>query len=270
MGNPINTLSANLYDNIELYHPNGKLMCFLNKRRLNWYIKKNLAINIGTNKFQLLFEPKGTGENLEVLQPIKNICVISGNGDNLTRHHVVPKQFRQYFRLDYKDKNSFDIVLLTRILHDEYEKHATELKNRLFEDYSVKLKEFYSDFIIARKFYYIMNNINFEKIPHTQQIYIQMKLEGIKEMWNLKNEDFKFTSPYQINNVNKKIVEVIGEELLIILWKYHFIKYCQPKYLPDWWKPNLIKINKKDQNSNIFYKKLNEKELEFLNKYNCL
>lgn len=269
MGNPNNTLSWTPYDNIELYHPGGKLMCFLSNKRANWYLKKGLVKILGDKKIQLLFEPKGDGEPLELLESRSNICVVNGDSEFLTRHHVIPSQFRKQFQLKYKDKNCFDLVLLGREIHDEYEKHATILKDKLYANYvSSDIKEFYFDFTLGRNLCGIVKK-HFEKVPAPRQIYIQMKLEGLREKWNLTNEDFNAKSPYDIQNYNKKIVDALGEEKLIVMWKHHFIKWAKPKYLPEWWKSNLIKINKKE-GSEIYYYVMDSEIIELLNKYDCI
>lgn len=270
MGNINNTLTWSPYDNIELYHPDGKLMCFLSNKRANWYVKKNLVEVIGDKKMKLLFMPKGDGEPSELLIARKNICVVNGDSTFLTRHHVIPSQFRSHFKLKYKDKNCFDLVLLGREIHDDYERCATLFKNQLFEDYiSHDIREFYADFALGRNLSNSIRN-HFEKIPAQRQVWILMRLEGVKEKWHLTDNDFKHKSPHDIKNYNKKIVEILGEENLIVMWKYHFIKWAQPKYLPEWWKPNLIKLNKSKTDSEIFYKKIDFDLLNLLNKYDCI
>src|SRR5208283_2948606 len=92
------------YDNIECYHPDGSLMCYLSSRQAEWYIKKGLGSFFdeskekdSNKKLRLNFVPNGKGEPEVLLRERKNICVVSGKNDMLTKHHVIPYQYRKCF-----------------------------------------------------------------------------------------------------------------------------------------------------------------------------
>lgn len=122
------SLDSAPYENYSLFHPDGTLMCFCSAKRANWYFDRGLAEQTGPKEFKLTFQPRGYGDPNVLLGNRDNICVITGERDNLTKHHVVPAQFRRLFPIAYKDKNSMDLLLLTREAHNDYERHATEFK----------------------------------------------------------------------------------------------------------------------------------------------
>lgn len=275
---PVNWVKYTPYDNFEIYHPvTEKLMCFCSKKRARWYLRNGLANKIGEKQIKLTFIPNGHGEPEELLIKRNNVCVVSGSTEKLTKHHVVPTQYRQHFPKRFKDKNSFDLVLLNRDKHDEYESHATELKNRLFNDYVTEdIREIYLDWNQGRGIYNCIHGPNFVKVPEPRQVWMELKLEAIKIKRNWTDDIFKIKEFFAVKNYNKHLVDILGPEKLMVLWKLHFLKFANPKHLPSWWKPNLIKNNKCDVNNEDHRAELIEIDLsdpelvEFLNKYNVL
>lgn len=237
------------YDNYKIYHPNGTLMCFSSLKKIKWYLSRNLAKYIDNTSIMLLFTPNGFGDPLDILESRKNYCVITKKETDLTRHHVIPAQYRKHFRMCYKDKNSTDIMLLNRIVHNEYEITATKFKDQLEKDY---INYIIDERIVAlnnarAKYNILKHHYNF--IPPEKQVYIKMSYDGLCEKYGFVESDF--IKQKDNTNYNKIIVDKIKEENLIILWRLHFLKYGQPKYLPTWWKPNLIKIVNNNKNSKM-------------------
>lgn len=240
-----NTLKQ-IYDNYRIFHPDGTLMSYTSKKKANWYLKNKLA-TITNKDVHLKFIPNGYGDPIEILEGRKNICVISGSKDNLTKHHVVPYMFRKRLPLKYKDKNSCDVVLLTRELHDEYEIHATKLKIQLIKDYvDPFLVEKHDMWNICRSKYNIITR-NYHKLPPEKQIFMLMSYEGLMEKYNYDEKSFNYynniSSPY-LEEIYMQIINNVGILNLIAIWKKHFIKYSNPKYLPTWWKWNNYKTIK--------------------------
>ncbi len=258
------------YDNVELFHPDGSVMCYLSNKRAGWYLKHDLAEVIGDKQIQLKFQPQGPGEPPELLEKRNNVCVVSGSPDFLTRHHVIPTQYRKWFARRYKDKNCFDIVLLTRDVHDIYENEAYKLKEQLMRDYiNVDTKEMFGDFNLGRTLYNCLNR-HFDRIPFQRRVWMEIKFYGIKQKTGFKDDDFKSKSLLDITNYNAQIVKAMGEEKMIVLWKHHFIKHAKPEHLPSWWTANLIK-EIKGGNSELSYVDVNDPEImELLTRYDVL
>jgi hypothetical protein len=254
----ITCLKHKPYDNFKVYHPDGTLMFFCSHRKVNWYVKNNLGIFLNDKELKLTFIPGGYGDPISILKGRSNACVVNNSINDLTKHHVVPTQFRKHFKLKYKDKNSFDLCVLNRKIHDEYELHANEFKDILLTDIiNIDDIDINISWYTAKTIY---NTIikHFDKIPPSKQVYLQLKFDGLCDKYNFDIDKFKNEfSPYSTNN-NKKIIKQVGTENLIVLWKLHFLKYAQPKFLPDWWKPNLLKIINRTTSKNICKTELKE------------
>lgn len=114
-----------LYDNCRALSPEGLHMFYCTKKLARSYIKKGLAEVLCEEPlvFRLKFIPKGPGS--PALPPRPNRCECCKTEDNLTRHHVVPYEYRKWFPLELKSHRSHDYVVpLCRKCHDEYEAHA--------------------------------------------------------------------------------------------------------------------------------------------------
>lgn len=250
------------YENYKVFHPDGTLMFFCAQKKVNWYLKRNLAKYISDKEIQLTFEPGGYGDPVSILEGRDNICVVSGDTTELTRHHVIPSQFRKHFELKYKDKNSCDIVTITRDLHNDYELHADVLKQKFIDEFIDETNKEINVVWYTAKTYYNTIKKHYHKLPPSKQIYLTMRLEGLIEKYNFNENDFVYPySPYS-DDINKLIVDAIGIENMIILWKYHFIKYAKPKHLPTWWKPNLIKVIHKHSSLKLQKSELIEVDIE--------
>lgn len=254
------------YTSYQLYHPDGVLMCYCSKKRAMWYVIRNLGVLVDKS-VHLNFIPNGYGDSVEILEPRENICVVSGNDDNLSKHHVIPLQYRKYFDIKYKSKNSCDIVLLNRKIHDDYERVADKLKIQLEIDYgdpiSNEIDRYWNE---AQSIYFIIKK-HFKDLPPSKQVYFKFRYNGLIEKYNFDEKSFyNKTSDYLFLN-NLLVVEKIKPIHLTILWKLHFLKFGKPKYLPSWWKPNLIKILKVGNNDIVYYDLKNKELVKLLKRY---
>ena len=86
-----------LYANNKVYAPDGVLLFIANKRRVDWYLKRDLATKT-SDGIILNFNPKGNGHEKDKyhLAAKENICVVCGESqlDTLTKHHIIPQSFR--------------------------------------------------------------------------------------------------------------------------------------------------------------------------------
>jgi hypothetical protein len=217
-------------------------MFYCNKKKFNWYLKRDLADIIEGEKksIQLTFTPRGDGEkSIFLSEERQNICVVTGSDKNLTKHHVVPTQYRQYFPNIYKSKNSNDVVAICDEEHSNYERYADELKSDLIEKYILKDEIEYN-----KKLDFLRKTLNTldkheDKIPYDRLWYLYEKLEMVLKHVGIVQEE---VDNLEKLNIDQLIVDRMGIEELIVTWKNHFVEYSKPKYLPDWWDPNHIKI----------------------------
>jgi hypothetical protein len=124
-----NWLPDDFYGNALILSQTGKPFCTLNKKRINWYLKKGLAEEVTPPEgypraIQLNFKAK-----LDIRNPkpyelaiIKSVCVLCGAKDKLTIHHVVPQCIRKLFPVSEKARARQWCVLLCVQCHKNVEK----------------------------------------------------------------------------------------------------------------------------------------------------
>ena len=99
------------YGNIKVYNLEGKLLFKGNLHKANWYLKRGLAEITEQEEdiikaIKLNFKTKGNGHNSDFFfEDLIERCVVCGEQDLylLTRHHVIPKCYKQYFPLFFPD-----------------------------------------------------------------------------------------------------------------------------------------------------------------------
>lgn len=230
-----------MYGNYKVYHPKGHLMFYCDEKKYNWYLSRDLAIILDEEKaIKLTFEPKGDGEKPRFLtEQRQNICVVTGSDENLTKHHVIPTQYRQYFPDVYKSKNSNDVVAMRDKEHNDYERIADIYKEELINTYITE-EEFEYNKILA-----FINKIagtleRYEDlIPNDRVLKLYKRLFDFLDKMDILLVDAKELEEI---NFNKLIVERVGIEKLIVDWKNHFVEHTNPQFLPEWWDSNYVKI----------------------------
>ncbi len=123
-----------MYDNIEMYSPEGVMLCTISKKKAAWYIGKNLATwKTETQSIQLLFKPKGqpSGDDNYHVSHKKNVCVVCGDSEKFMRHYVVPYCYRALFPSKYKTHMPHDIVILCPDCHVHSEKSTQERQKKI-------------------------------------------------------------------------------------------------------------------------------------------
>jgi hypothetical protein len=111
-----------MYDNIQMFSPEGEILCTIGEKKANWYVRKKLAewkSNGDMKAVQLLFEPKGKSSEKTVytISPKQNICVSCGGDEHFMRHYIVPHCYRTLFPEKFKTHMPHDIVILCPDCH---------------------------------------------------------------------------------------------------------------------------------------------------------
>ena len=277
--------SSNLNsENWEVYHPNGTHMFTCGEKKAKWYLDRDLAKRMDDSRIILSFEPKGDGfDKNEIFGKSvrKAICVVSGIGNDLQRHHIVPYCYRSYFPKEYKSKNHHDVVLINCEKHSEYEQQATIYKNVIAEMYCVKtINDYNLNYTeklreIGKDSAILLNTINSIFRGHNK-MSIDIKYKKIKIISERTGINFDvicnynyiqlyklFTiirkeheeNVYQYKVVNRKyydhgyhLVQKLNTEEkikeFVKLWRKHFIDIMQPKFMPLGWSINFrVKTN---------------------------
>ncbi len=259
-----------LSDNWDVYHPNGTHMFTTSKRKVDWYLDRNLAVITEDHKVQLTFIPRGEGfKEHEVFGkvPRVNKCVVCGQDHSLQRHHVVPYHYRKFMPLRYKSRNHHDVVLICRVHHEEYEQIAKFYKNQIAKTFNVESIEEMN----AKQINYMVDNLKdqfkavklldtilnrYNDIPEERVVWISDQLEALLGI-RLLDMDFQQIEELYINT--DKLIEAKKSELMNVEnfyhgkaviaklknddafeefirgWRVHFVESMKPEFMPFGW-----------------------------------
>ncbi|CAK7348974.1 unnamed protein product [Dovyalis caffra] len=133
-----------VYHNCRIYANDGRLLCYCDRRKLEWYLRRDLAklVDDDPPAIMLLFEPKGRPEdegNDFYIQSKKNICVGCGEGSHYLRYRIIPSCYRMHFPEHLKSHRSHDIVLLCVDCHEVAHAAAEKYKKQIAAEFGIPL-----------------------------------------------------------------------------------------------------------------------------------
>ncbi|KAK2997159.1 hypothetical protein RJ639_025690 [Escallonia herrerae] len=133
-----------VYHNCRIYANDGRLLCYCDRRKLEWYLRRDLAKLVEENPpaIMLLFEPKGFPEDEDnnfYTNSKKNICVGCGEGNHYLRYRVIPSCYRIHFPEHLKSHRSHDIVLLCVDCHEVAHAAAEKYKKQISAEFGIPL-----------------------------------------------------------------------------------------------------------------------------------
>jgi len=242
MGNPVNIMSNTNYGDWEVYHPEDNLMFRCVEKRVRWYLNRNLVEQVGEKKVRFLIIPKGYGNDMDGLVPRANVCVCCGSVSLLTKHHIVPKEFRRHFPLELKARNSYDVLLLCVGCHEKYEVSARVLKAEL---YGSKQSDEYFKKIQALRAYnkLLANDMNCATTPESISIVNSKMRHTISKAFpdaTFTQEDYEAKKNLNIQQPTARIVHGYidrGElQQFVEMWRSHFLQNLDCKFLPEGWR----------------------------------
>jgi hypothetical protein len=254
-----NELNSPPYGNWKVYSPDDILMFRCGNSKANWYLNRNLAEIIDPTTLRLKFKPKGLGNSGQEyhLAERKNICVICGINSNLTKHHVVPKQFRVYFPEHLKRFKAHDVLVACIDCHKKYERHSDEFK--------LELAKRYNTHVAGSSFYHGTIDKELMQAKRFISFYLRHREQCLKYGMD---RPFRFVAEKYLN---KSVLEATDEELEAVMeavhlirsenyipfakaivdqlpdlpafcveWRQHFLKYAEPQFLPEHWNINSL------------------------------
>ncbi|XP_073060841.1 protein RRP6-like 3 isoform X1 [Primulina eburnea] len=133
-----------VYHNCKIYADDGRLLCYCDRRKLEWYINRNLAklVEDDPPSIMLLFEPKGRPEDEDndfYIQSKKNICVGCGEANHYLRYRIIPSCYRIHFPEHLKSHRSHDIVLVCVDCHEIAHAAAEKYKKTVAAEFGIPL-----------------------------------------------------------------------------------------------------------------------------------
>lgn len=243
-------------------HPNGEFMYFHTERKMKSMLKHGLIRIISENAMiaQLTFIPKGFGVNKDdifMTTPKEAKCVVCGIDHNLTRHHVVPREFRRHFPDRFKESNAHDILFVCDKHHEEYERKADVLKKEYFERYNIEsLCPMQTKVISQIKMRYNLichlEEMNKNGNPYRSKIdyklrtilkleqEIPLTINQIVYLRDVYKERLKVARNYFKNETSSGfLVDLILKEgsleSFVKTWRQHFIDFAKPRFMPLGW-----------------------------------
>ncbi|KAI4488611.1 hypothetical protein M0802_011427 [Mischocyttarus mexicanus] len=246
-----------LYHNCYLQAPDGDILCTCDRKKAEWYIKKNLADIVEEQPFtvRLKFEPSGRalGEVGQYYTQVKvNQCVVCGASENFIRKNVVPREYRKYFPLVMKAHQSHDVLLLCLPCHEVSKNHDLQLRRKLAEMCNAPLSGplTHSSW---KKLHCAIKALRKETMLPLQRqqelASIVLEYTGQEEitpnLLNLLDEELE-NALSQPSNQSKqpphglKVVQWFEEKEgglveLEKMWREHFLTTMNPQHLPNLW-----------------------------------
>tara|TARA_B100000614_G_scaffold258752_1_gene281845 strand:+ start:100143 stop:100964 length:822 start_codon:yes stop_codon:yes gene_type:complete len=252
------TLASNksnneIYGNYLVVTPDGEPMFRCSERRANHYIIRDLAEWVDEKTIRLTFEPNGKGHYGDPfhLQERKNVCVCCGSEDDLTRHHVVPRMYRQFIDERLKRGDNHDILPLCIECHIRYERvFGHQLKKKIAEETGIPLhgigvlKSKGAEFFAQRSASTLVKHG--DKIPEDRKDDLMSDVvewlghePSEKELQALASDKISYyvhTDDYEPHG--KAVIERMDDEELhafMIRWRLDFIENMNPQFMPDHW-----------------------------------
>eukprot|EP00439_Symbiodinium_sp_Y106_P069026 s2684_g11.t2 len=147
-----------VYENCRILAPDGQTLCTVDKKKLNWYVRRGLArLEDGqTDCIRLLFEPRGrfgirkelgSSENVpdEHMQQRErfytsakeNRCVVCGSDVHLARYNLVPSCFRSFLPTSHQPGSHDVLLLCVPCHHKAFTEHGQQIKESLAREVNV-------------------------------------------------------------------------------------------------------------------------------------
>jgi cation-transporting P-type ATPase D len=136
-----------VYENCRMLSKSGTMLCFTDKKRLLWYIRKGLAEEVDPGKepltVRLTFDHKDddqrAGAHEFYSSKRSNTCVACGSGKHYLRYRVVPVCYRRALPEKFKSHRSHDVLLLCVGCHEVAQRAAEQMKREISSEYGVPL-----------------------------------------------------------------------------------------------------------------------------------
>jgi hypothetical protein len=244
---PNNVTQGVLFDNCLIIAPDGAHLGRCDKRRIDWYLARDLAELVADNPptIKLKFEPSGRRGLKDPWTTLckPNHCVVCGVTEGLNRHHTVPWSFLRHFPESAKKHNSHDVLPTCVKCHTEYEDHSNKKRKHLSEQYGVCLSAVDED---MRDAFYIRGLCRTiithgEKIPPGRLMILNMLLDDALGHKPTQAEMLELAKKHRRKHTYKPFGQQIIEKIdnfdeFARFWRQHFLDTMKPQHMPDYWR----------------------------------
>lgn len=238
-----------IFENCIIQAPDGVCLSRCGLKKLNWYLGQELATLVCENPLtiRLKFEPSGREglDNPLLLDGKPNICVVCGNDENLTRHHIFPYCFVRYMPLKYKLNSVHDIFPLCRACHNHYEKLSYEKKKELGKKYNLNVDGLppglYGKIRKTKASASALANHGSKMPTERKEYLISIVLDYLGKN-EITEEDLNMLDNYNIKDhpdyqrFSKSVIEKITDyDQFVRDWREHFVTTMRPQFMPVNW-----------------------------------
>lgn len=244
-------LKSEPYGNYRVEDPAGRTMFRCHARRAAWYLDRGLAVRVQEDPpvVRLTFEPAGPGRAGDPFytQERENRCVRCGSAGDLTRHHIVPHCYRQYFPEQFKARSGMDVLPLCPDCHKEYEARALALKRALAAELGLPLAVCASR--VNRELQQVVRFARALAGPHGDKIPAERRefmLRTIRRHYGSATGDAESLARALRENprepvpghvpVSQQVVQRAADlHAFVVRWRRHFLETMRPAHMPPHW-----------------------------------
>lgn len=250
-----------LYENCKLYAPDNTLLCTCDKKKIEWYLNKNLALPVEQPDgkpiaAKLIFDPSGKPKDSSdfYCQDKVNQCCCCAQTDKLVKKNVIPKEYRKHLAEQFKNRQSHDVVLLCVRCHCASNSFDNLLREELATQYGIPVNYKNSFTVVneaklrVRSAASALTSGKRDMIPEERRTELRQTIAEYlgHEPSELELEELRNISKNAVRTVSngvtdhgtevvRRVVEEALEEEFIVRWRNFFLSSMKPKYLPMGW-----------------------------------
>lgn len=133
------------YENCRMLSFEGHLLCYTDRKRLEWYVRKNLAKVVSAEPFtvQLLFQHNMRDQSASVdtfySAARNNHCVGCGKTSQFLKYRILPSCYRRALPVSLKSHRSHDVVLICLMCHETAQQTSERLKGAIAKELGIPL-----------------------------------------------------------------------------------------------------------------------------------
>jgi len=261
-----------LFENIALEAPDGKLLAYINKSKLKWYLKNGLGNEMddcnGNKTFRLNFEPSKRLEDSKI-EKIENQCCVCGSSDKgLVKHSIIPNLFKKCLPIEAKCFVQSDLVSLCPKCNYRCQKMDDKYKSKLLNEIGVDVKKeldlkeahlkigkaykcaqsltIHGSKMSRKQFEFLWSEIKsiymdvFQRIAPSDLTVILAECSKFPPQYIIQRDIIKQFATQIVQHYSNK--GELGE--FVVGWRKHFLNSMHPKHMPGRWKVACLELRK--------------------------